>query len=115
MDEDARGCRVALTADEYVNPAPGGLDGLAVLDAAGWGVMQLPAPGYPAATRARILAGVTEQVQEFSRHRYAIVLIGADGGLSPLLAAAGVPAPPQLIPQTADELAAFLASAAQPG
>jgi hypothetical protein len=41
------------TVNGYVNPAPGGFDGLAVLDAAGWGVMQLPAADYPAATRAR--------------------------------------------------------------
>ena len=51
MDGDARGFRVALTADRYVNPEPGGFDGLAVLDAEGWGVMQLPAADYPAATR----------------------------------------------------------------
>ena len=54
MDGDARGFRVALTADGYVNPARGGFDGLAVLDAAGWGVMQLPAPDYPEIGRAHV-------------------------------------------------------------
>ena len=39
---DERSYRVALVADRYVNPAPGGLDGLAVLATAGWGAMQLP-------------------------------------------------------------------------
>ncbi len=36
---DERSYRVALVADRYVNPEPGQLDGLAVLAAAGWGVI----------------------------------------------------------------------------
>lgn len=114
MDGDARGFRVALTTDGYVNPAPGGFDGLAVLDAAGWGVMQLPAADYPAATRARILTDLAEQVLEFVRHGYSIVLVGEDTAADEALAAAGIPAPPRACPQTADELRAFLAGAPAP-
>jgi hypothetical protein len=111
---DARGFRIALTDDVYVNPPPGGLDGLAVLEAAGWGVMQLPAADYPAGTRARILASVADQVQEFARHGYAIVLVGEGAGVDEALAAAGVPAPPRLSPGTAGELRAFLDAAPEP-
>jgi hypothetical protein len=114
MDGDERGFRIAIASDGYVNPAPGGLDGLAVLDAAGWGVMQLPAPEYPAATRARILADLADQVREFARHGYAVVLIGEDAMADDALAAAGLPAPPRACPHTADELRAFLAAAPQP-
>ena len=56
MDGDARSFRIALAADSYVNPPPGGVDGLAVLGEAGWVVMQLPDPGYPAEMTGRILA-----------------------------------------------------------
>ncbi len=55
---DERSWRVALVADRYVNPAPGGLDGLAVLAAAGWGVMQLPDDAYPAEVARLLLAEV---------------------------------------------------------
>ncbi|MEP7024060.1 MAG: hypothetical protein ABJB47_09685 [Actinomycetota bacterium] len=109
MEGDARGFRIALTADTYVNPPPGGLDGLAVLDAAGWGVMQLPAADYPAQVTARILADVAEQVQEFHRHAYDIVLIGGDdGGLATALDAVGVPFPAQIVPSDAAQLQRFL-------
>jgi hypothetical protein len=114
VDGDARGFRVALTADSYMNPAPGGFDGLAVLDAAGWGVMQLPAADYPAATRARILTDLAEQLLEFVRHGYSIVLVGEDAAADEALAAAGIPAPRRACPQTADELRAFLAAAPAP-
>ena len=43
MAPDARSFRVALVADRYVNPPPGGTDGLAAAADAGWGVLQLPA------------------------------------------------------------------------
>ena len=108
MDGDARSFRIALVADRYVNPPPGGLDGLAVLDQAGWGVMQLPDPAYPAEMTSRILADIAEQVQEFHRHRYDIVLVGEDGGIVPALADVGVPVPDRLIPASAAELSQFL-------
>jgi hypothetical protein len=114
MDGDARSFRVALTADAYVNPPPGGVDGLAVLDEAGWGVMQLPDPAYPAEMTRRILADIAEQVQEFHRHRYDIVLVGEDGGIVTALAKAGLPAPDQVMPADADELRRFLGARPAP-
>ena len=114
MHGDARSFRVALTADAYVNPPPGGLDGLAVLDEAGWGVMQLPDPAYPADMTRRILADIAEQVHEFHRHRYDIVLVGEGRGIVAALAEAGLPAPDQVIPADADELRRFLGARPAP-
>jgi hypothetical protein len=105
---DDRSFRIALVADGYVNPPPGGLDALAVLAAAGWGVMQLPADDYPADIAARVLAEVTEQAEEFSRHGYDFVLIGERDGLADALGAAGLAVPDQITPSDAAELLAFL-------
>ena len=110
---DERSYRVALVADRFVNPAPGGLDGLAVLAAAGWGVIQLPNDAYPAEVARLLLAEVAEQVEEFSRHGYVFVLVGERAGLGEALAAVGVPVPPRNAPASAAELGQFLA--AQPG
>jgi hypothetical protein len=106
--------RIALVADRYVNPPPGGLDGLAVLAEAGWGVMQLPAADYPAPLAARMLAAVADEVAEFRGHGYEIVLIGEAGGLAGALAELGLPVPDQASPATAEELAAFLAGRPAP-
>jgi hypothetical protein len=107
---DERSYRVALVADRFVNPAPGGLDGLAVLAAAGWGVMQLPDDAYPAEVARLLLAEVAEQVEEFSRHGYVFVLVGERAGLDGALAAVGVPVPPRIAPASAAELGEFLAA-----
>ena len=111
---DERSFRVALVADRFVNPAPGGLDGLAVLAAAGWGVMQLPDDAYPAEVARPLLAQVAEQVEEFSRHGYAFVLIGERDGLAEALAAVGVAVPPHIAPASAAELGSFLAAQPAP-
>jgi hypothetical protein len=105
---DERSFRIALVADRYVNPPPGGLDALAVLAQAGWGAMQLPADDYPADIATRILAEVTEQAEEFSRHGYDFVLIGDRDGLTEALAAAGLAVPDQILPSDAAELLDFL-------
>ena len=110
---DERSFRVALVADRYVNPPAGGLDGLAVLAAAGWGVMQLPDDAYPAEVARLLLAEVAEQVEEFSRHGYLFALVGERDGLGEALAPAGVAVPPRVVPASAAELSEFLA--AQPG
>ena len=107
---DERSYRVALVADRYVNPAPGQLDGLAVLAAAGWGVMQLPDDGYPAEVARQLLAGVAEQVEEFSRHGYAFIVVGERDGLAGALALVGVAVPARIVPATAAELGEFLAA-----
>jgi hypothetical protein len=106
---DERSYRVALVADRYVNPEPGGLDGLAVLSAAGWGVMQLPDDAYPADVTRLLLAEIAEQVEEFSRHGYALVLVGERAGLEEALALAGVAVPPRFVPPSEAALGEFLA------
>jgi hypothetical protein len=111
---DERSFRVALVADRYVNPVPGGLDGLAVLAAAGWGVMQLPDDAYPAEVARLLLAEIAEQVEEFSRHGYLFVLVGQHTGLSEALADVGVGLPPRVVPAHAGELSEFLAAQPDP-
>jgi hypothetical protein len=108
MEPDERSFRIALTADRFVNPPPGGLDGLAVMAETGWGVMQLPAEEYPPAVTERVLAEVADQVREFRNHGYELVVVGESGGLAEALAAVGVEVPDQVIPGSAAELRAFL-------
>jgi hypothetical protein len=105
---DERSFRIALVADRYVNPPPGGLDALAVLAAAGWGAMQLPADDYPDEIAARVLAEVTEQAEEFSRHGYDLVLVGDRDGLTEALAAAGLGVPDRIVPSGTAALRDFL-------
>jgi hypothetical protein len=105
---DERSFRVALTADRYVNPPQGGLDALAVLTAAGWGVMQLPDDGYPDEVAQPLLAEIAEQVDEFSRHGYVFVLVGERAGLEEALSRAGVALPPAVLPASREELKEFL-------
>ena len=96
MKADERSFRIALVADRYVNPPPGGPDAVAVAAQAGWGVMQLPPDDYPPEVAGPLLAEVAEQVEEFSRHGYAFVLVGGHPGLAEALARGGDPqTPPQ--------------------
>jgi hypothetical protein len=108
VDEDERGFRVALVADEYVNPAPGGLDALAVLESAGWGAIQLPPPWYPDDVAVPLLDQVAEHVDEFARHGYDVVLVGARAGLAQALERTGRALPDAIDPASAAELQAFL-------
>lgn len=114
MKPDERSFRIALVADRYVNPPPGGMDALAVLARAGWGAMQLPADDYPADIADRVLAEVCEQAEEFSRHGYDFVLIGDREGLAGALAAAGLAVPDQVTPADAAELLEFLSARPAP-
>lgn len=107
---DERSYRIALVADCYVNPGPGQLDGLAVLAAAGWGVMQLPDDGYPAEVARPLLAEVAEQVEEFSRRGYGLILVGERDGLAEALSNVGVAVPDRVVPASAAELREFLAN-----
>jgi hypothetical protein len=111
---DDRSFRIALVADRYLNPPPGGLDALAVLAAAGWGAMQLPADDYPAGIAARVLAEVAEQAAEFSRHGYDFVLIGERDGLADALDGAGLTVPDQITSSDAAELLGFLTARPAP-
>ena len=97
-------------AAELVNPGPGGLDALAVLEAEGWGAIQLPAAWYPDDVAAPLLEQVAEQAQEFAAHGYDLVLVGERAGLAEALAALGVAPPDAIAPRDAAVLQAFLAS-----
>ena len=110
MDSDERGFRVALVADELVNPAPGGVDVLAVLEHSGWGAIQLPPVWYPDDVAAPLLNQVAEHVDEFARHGYKVVLIGARAGLTEALAALRLEVPDAIVPDNASELQAFLSA-----
>ena len=107
MISDIRGWRIALTPDALVN-TPQGLrealpDVLGVLQASGYGVLQLPPPG----DHRLLLAVIADQVQEYSHHGYAVVAIGVRGQpggdglhwrrLSQLLRHRGVALPPRHI------------------
>ena len=108
MDIDERGSRIALVADELVNPPAAGTDALEILHAEDWGVIQLPPAWYPADVAAPLLDQIAEHVEEFARHGYQIVLIGQRAGLDDALARAGLDVPDEVIPAGADELRAFL-------
>ena len=108
MKPDERSFRIALVADQFVNPPSRGVDAVAAAAQAGWGVMQLPPGDYPAEVTGPLLAEVAEQVEEFSRHGYAFVLVGERAGLPEALAKAGVPLPDGITPGTAAQLAEFL-------
>ena len=111
MDGDARSFRVALVADELVNPAPGELDALAVLERTGWGAIQLPAADYPDEVAEPLLDQVAEQAEEFHRHGYRLVVVGHRAGLDEALAGHGIEPPPRITPSEEGELQAFLAAA----
>jgi hypothetical protein len=75
VEGDKRSHRVAVCADALVNPEPGGLDALAVCEATGFGVMQLPATWYPANVAAGWIEQVAEQLDEYLRRSYAVVVV----------------------------------------
>jgi hypothetical protein len=104
MNTDARGWRIALVPDTLINPpdragaAPP--DVLGVLEASGYGVLQLPPPGQ----HRLLLAVIADQVAEYAHHGYAVVAIGVRGEsvdglhwrrLAPLLRHRGVALPPR--------------------
>jgi hypothetical protein len=108
MEGDARSRHVAVIADRFVNPDTGGLDGLAVLEAEGWGVIQLPPSHYPARVRRQLLEHVAEAVEEFLHHGYTVAAVGMDAPARRALAAAGLPPLPAASPRSAGGLHAFL-------
>jgi hypothetical protein len=110
MEGDERGFRVALVASELVNPGPDGLDALAVLADAGWGVIVLAPAWYEPEVAAPLLDQVAEEVDEFVRHGYDVVRVGDRAGLAEALAALGLAAPDAVEPRDAAALHAFLAS-----
>ena len=107
MNGDARGWRMALVPDSLINPPPHPLhtalpDVLRVLEASGYGLLQLPPPGE----HRLLLAVIADQVAEYSHHGYAVLAIGIQGEpgnglhwrrLAPLLKHRGVAQPPRHI------------------
>ena len=112
MEGDLRSFRVALIADELVNPVGSGLDALAVIEQEDWGVMQLPAADYPDVVAAPLLDQVAEQAEEFARHGYTLALVGSRDGLAQALDRYGLAVPPAIEPGSADQLREFLADVA---
>lgn len=108
MDGDERSFRVALMADRFVNPPPGGLDGLALAEETGWGVLQLPSDDYPPDIAGPMATEVAEHAEEFVRRGYDVVLVGAPGALAAALAELNMPLPDRCEPSGADELRRFL-------
>jgi hypothetical protein len=78
MSVDRRGWRIALMADVLVNPEAGtsAPDVIAILEAAGYGVLHLPPTGR---AHGLLLAVTADQVAEYAHHGYAIVAIGLKG------------------------------------
>jgi hypothetical protein len=115
VNADARGWRIALVPDVMINPrtrARAALpDALEILEAGGYGVLQLPPPGE----HGLLLAVIADQVAEYAHHGYALVAVGVRGEpggglhwrrLAPLLRHRGVATPPRhLIRPDADAAA----------
>jgi hypothetical protein len=130
MSADARGWRIALLPDALVNPreAPRSTlpDVLTLLEAGGYGVLQLPPPGE----HGLLLAAIADQVAEFAHHGYALAAVGVRGEpsgglhwrrLAPLLRRRGVALPLRHLMRPGDDaaaegqrLAAFLSSVELP-
>ena len=110
MDIDQRGYRIALVADELVNPAEDGFDAVEVLRREDWGVIQLPPAWYPALVAGPLLEQIAEHVEEFARHDYQLVVLGGRLGLEDALRRSGVALPVVVRPRSADELLEFLQS-----
>jgi hypothetical protein len=109
MTGDARGWRIALLPDILVNPRDASRsalpDVIGLVEAGGYGVLQLPPPGEHGA----LLAVIADQVAEYAHHGYAVAAIGVrwetGGGetgdelhwrrLAPLLRNRGVALPPR--------------------
>lgn len=110
MDIDERGFRIALVADDLVNPAEGGLDAVEVLRREDWGVIQLPPAWYPQDVAGPLLEQIAEQAEEFARHGYQLVLLGDRAGLEDALHRCGVAPPDAVRPRSTEELLEFLQS-----
>lgn len=108
MDNDERGFRVALVADEFVNPSERGFDAVEVLRQEDWGVIQLPPDWYQPAIADPMLDQIAEHVEEFARHGYQLVLLGNREGLEDALRASGLTLPDIVEPGGAGELLEFL-------
>jgi hypothetical protein len=124
VNGDLRGWRIGLVPDVLTNP-PHPMrstlpDVLGVLEAGGYGVLQLP----PAGEHGLLLAVIADQLAEYLHHGYAVAAIGLRGepgdglhwrSLAPLLRHRGAALPPRHIVRPGadvasetERLAAFL-------
>ncbi|MDX6591073.1 MAG: hypothetical protein QOJ13_269 [Gaiellales bacterium] len=78
MRGDARSQRVAIVPDNVVNGPPGGVDHLAALEEAGWGVIALCPPGLVPEAREMWLDAIVEQVITFLDDDYEVALAAGD-------------------------------------
>lgn len=81
MSGDARGWRIALVPDALLNPfdnASSRPDALRILDAHGYGILQLPST-EGSDDPSLLLAVIADQVAEYAHHGYAVVAIGLRG------------------------------------
>jgi hypothetical protein len=106
MQQDERGFRIAVVADDLVNSA--GFDVLKVLERAGWGAIVLPPTWYPDEVLAELLVQFAEQVQEFVSHGYQVVCVGTCEALAEPMAYLGVTMPESVIPTDGRQLSGFL-------
>jgi hypothetical protein len=106
--KDGRSFRVALISDKFVNPGPESVDGLCVLDEEGWGAIPLPPDSCPSEVAAEILEQIAEQVDEFRRNGYDVVLIGSRSGVEEALSARKMSALPTIRPSSTTDIRAFL-------
>jgi hypothetical protein len=106
VNVDARGWRMALVPDALINPPEPARtalpDVLGVLEASGYGLLQLP----PKGGHGLLLAVIADQVAEYTHHGYAVVAVGVRGEpgdglhwrrLAPLLRHRGVALPPRYL------------------
>lgn len=79
MSVDSRGWRIAVVPDTLINPSPQRAttlpDVLSLLEASGYGVLQLPPPG----DHRLLLAVIADQIAEYAHHGYAVMAIGVHG------------------------------------
>ena len=73
-------------------------------------MIQLPPAWYSADVAAPLLEQIAEHVEEFARHGYQMVLVGAREGLEDALRRVGLALPDAVEPRSSDELQAFLAA-----
>jgi hypothetical protein len=115
VTKDVRGWRIALLADALTNPPQAARaalpDVLAVLETAGYGLLQLP----PAGGHPLLLAVIADQVAEYAHHGYAVAAVGLKGvageglhwrRLAPLLRHRGVTLPPRHVVRMQTDAAA---------
>lgn len=103
---DERSRRVAIIDNQYVNGST--IDAIAAATATGWGVLQLPDPGYGSKVLAGLYAEIAAHVYEFVTHDYRIVIVGGNRRLTTALDRYGIDPLPTIKPKSLRQLIDFL-------